>query len=105
MMGETLKLSVAIKKVFQTFISYQIFGPLGAIITAIVTHAIDQRTEKTDRMKIANDLKDEIEIVNEKIAIAERNNDDKAKIEMIRIRQKLHREYARITKGIYLKEK
>lgn len=104
MMGETLKLSVAIKKVFQTFISYQIFGPLGAIITAIVTYAIDKRTTKTDRMKIANDLKDEIEIVGEKIAIAERNNDDKAKIEMIRIRQKLFREYARITKGIYHKD-
>lgn len=104
MMGETLKISSAIKKIFRTFISYQIFGPIGAIITAIVGFAIDKRTSKNDRIKIMNDIKDEIEIVNEKIQIAERNGDDKAKIEMIRIRQKLNREYARITQGIYHKD-
>lgn len=104
MMGETLKISSAIKKIFRTFISYQIFGPIGAIITAIVGFAIDKRTSKNDRIKIMNDIKDEIEIVNEKIQIAERNGDDKAKIEMIRIRQKLHREYGRITQGIYHKD-
>ena len=104
MMGETLKISSAIKKIFRTFISYQIFGPIGAIITAIVGFAVDKRTSKNDRIKIMNDIKDEIEIVNEKIQIAERNGDDKAKIEMIRIRQKLNREYARITQGIYHKD-
>lgn len=103
MMGETLKISAMVKKVFRTFISWQIFGPIGGIITAIVGEAIDKRTNKNDRMKILNDIKDELEIVNEKISIAERNNDDKARIEMIRIRQKLYREYERISGGMYHK--
>ena len=102
-MGETLKISAMVKKIFRTFISWQIFGPIGGIITAIVGEAIDKRTNKNDRMKILNDIKDELEIVNEKISIAERNNDDKARIEMIRIRQKLYREYERISGGMYHK--
>ena len=42
-----------------------------------------------------------IEIIEEKISIAERNGDDKAKIELIRLRQKIQREYRRITKLPY----
>ena len=38
----------------------------------------------------------ELEIVEEKIQMAERNGDDKAKVELIRLRQKLQREYERI---------
>lgn len=100
MMGETLKLSTMIKKVIQVGIGYIAFGGIGAIITAIVTHAIDRKTSKDDRVKILTDIKDEIEIVDEKISIADKNNDEKAKIEMMRIRQKLRREYERMSRGI-----
>lgn len=103
MMGETLRISRLIKQAFAVYMTWKIFNPIAGIITALVTTAIDQRTKKDDRMKILNDIKDELEIVNEKINIAERNNDDKSRIEMIRIRQKLYREYERISGGMYHK--
>lgn len=103
MMGETLRISRLIKQAFGVYMTWKIFNPIAGIITALVTTAIDQRTKRDDRMKILNDIKDELEIVNEKINIAERNNDDKSRIEMIRIRQKLYREYERISGGMYHK--
>ena len=102
-MGETLRISRLIKQAFAVYMTWKIFNPIAGIITALVTTAIDQRTKKNDRMKILNDIKDELEIVDEKINIAERNGDDKSRIEMIRIRQKLYREYERISGGMYHK--
>ena len=72
-----------------------------AVITYIVSIVIDRETDKKDRDILVGQLKDELEIIEEKISIAERNGDDKAKIELIRLRQKIQREYRRITKLPY----
>ena len=104
MMGETLKISSMIKKALGIFLTFKIFGPIGAILSAIVAFAVDSRTKKTDRIKILNDVKDELEIVDEKIQIAEKKGDDKAKIEMMRIRQRLKREYEKLSRGYIYKD-
>ena len=73
-----------------------LFSPALGVITWVISVVIDRATDKKDRDILVGQLKDEMEIVEEKISIAERNGDDKGKIELMRIRQKLRREYERI---------
>ena len=71
----------------------------------IITLFIDKKTDKEDRKVLIGEIKDELEIIEEKISMAERNGDDKAKIELIRYRQKLQKEYERILHVKYDKER
>ena len=100
LVGESLRISRELKRLLRTG-AIAIVSPAAAVITFLVSVAIDKHTDKKDKAILVADLKDEIEIIEEKISMAERNGDDKAKIELIRFRQKLYREYERINKTRY----
>lgn len=100
MVGESLRINREIKRLLRTG-AINILSPAAAAITFIVSVIYDRATDKKDRAILVGQLKDELEIVEEKIQMAERNGDDKARIELIRFRQKLHREYERIMKVRY----
>lgn len=98
MVGESLRIMHEIKRIIRSGAVYAILGPAAGVITWVTTLLIDKHTDAKDRAVLVADLKDQLEIVEEKISIAERNGDDKGKIELIRFRQKLAREYERINK-------
>lgn len=98
MVGEALRISHELKRFLRSAGLWLIpaIGPSISVITYITSIIIDRETDKKDRDILVGQLKDELEIIEEKISIAERNGDDKAKIELIRLRQKIQREYRRI---------
>lgn len=98
MVGESLRIMHEIKRIIRSGAIYAILGPAAGVITWVTTLLIDKHTDAKDRAVLVADLKDQLEIVEEKISVAERNGDDKGKIELIRFRQKLAREYERINK-------
>lgn len=100
LVGESLRISRELKRLLRTG-AIAIVSPAAAVITFLVSVAIDKHTDRKDKAVIVADLKDEIEIIEEKISMAERNGDDKAKVDLIRFRQKLYREYERINKTRY----
>ena len=95
MVGEALRINHEIKRLLVSG-AIGILNPTIGILTWFVTLMIDRHTDKKDRQILVNQLKDELEIVEEKINMAERNGDEKARIELIRFRQKLQHEYERI---------
>ena len=95
--GESLRIVRYIKRLLAIG-GLSIIHPAIGIIAAIVTYFIDHATDKKDLNVLIGLVKDDIEIVEEKISMAERNGDDKAKIELMRYRQKLYREYERLNK-------
>lgn len=97
MVGESLRIMREFKRLLKSG-ALAILAPWLGVLHWIVSFMIDKKTDVKDRQVIVNEIRDEIEIVEEKIAMAERNGDDKAKIELIRFRQKLQREHQRITK-------
>lgn len=97
MVGESLRIMHEIKRLLAAG-GIGIFSPALGVITWVVTLFIDKRTDKKDRAALVGMIKDELEIIDEKISMAERNGDDKAKIELIRYRQKMYKEYERINK-------
>jgi len=100
MVGEALKINRDILRLFRTGV-IGIFSPGAAAITFLVSFFYDRATDRKDRAVLVGQLKDELEIVEEKIHMAENKGDDKARIELIRVRQKLQREYEKITKIRY----
>lgn len=99
--GETINVSHRIKQILRTVGAGFIAGPVVAAIVAVAQIAYDRHTDAKDRATLVADLKDELEIIDEKISAAERAGDDKARIELIRVKQKLQREYDRIGKAQY----
>lgn len=97
MVGEALRINHEIKRILYT-LPLSLINPAWTVIAWVISVVIDRETDKKDRNVLVGQLKDELEIVEEKISMAERNGDDKAKIELIRLRQKLQREYERINK-------
>lgn len=95
MVGESLRINNIIKRLLKTG-AIGILSPAWAAIYFIISVVYDRATDKRDREVLVGQLKDELEIVEEKIQMAERNGDEKARIELIRFRQKLVREYERI---------
>ena len=93
--GESLRINNIIKRLLKTG-AIGILSPAWAAIYFIISVVYDRATDKRDREVLVGQLKDELEIVEEKIQMAERNGDEKARIELIRFRQKLVREYERI---------
>lgn len=100
--GEALRITNEIKRLMISAPAALISPALAVIIWA-GTLAIDRHTDKKDRDILVGQIKDELEIVEEKIQIADRKGDDKERIELIRIRQKLVKEYERISKMRYRK--
>lgn len=100
MVGEALRINREIKRLLRSG-AIGILNPAWGAISFIVSVVYDRATDKRDRAVLVGQLKDELEIVEEKIQMAERNGDEKARIELIRFRQKLHREYERIMRVRY----
>lgn len=97
MVGEALRINNELKRLLVS-IGLGMLNPALGVIHWVVTVAIDRATDKRDRDILIGQIKDELEITEEKIAQAERNGDDKAKIELIRFRQRLEKEYQRINR-------
>lgn len=95
MVGEALRVNHELKKILYT-LPLSLINPAWTVIAWVIATVVDRATDKKDRNLLVGQLKDELEIVEEKIQMAERNGDDKAKVELIRLRQKLQREYERI---------
>lgn len=95
LVGETLRINEKIKRLMKAG-GLSIINPAVGIIYWIISVVIDKKTAASDRAVLIQQIEDELEIIEEKISIAERNGDDKGKIELMRIRQRLEREYKRI---------
>ena len=95
LVGETLRINEKIKRLMKAG-GLSIIHPAIGIIYWIISVVIDKKTAASDRAVLIQQIEDELEIIEEKISIAERNGDDKGKIELMRIRQRLEREYKRI---------
>lgn len=100
MVGEALAINHEIKRLLKSGAWY-IINPAFGVIRWVVSVLYDKATDKRDREVLVRQLREEMEILEEKIQMAERNGDDKQRIELIRIRQKLVKEYERITKVRY----
>ncbi|MDE6040447.1 MAG: hypothetical protein K2F99_02615 [Muribaculaceae bacterium] len=100
MVGEALAINHEIKRLLKSGAWY-IVNPAFGVIRWVVSVLYDRATDKKDREVLVRQLREEMEILEEKIQMAERNGDDKQRIELIRIRQKLVKEYERITKVRY----
>lgn len=95
MVGESLRVMNEIKRVLKAG-AIGLLNPTWGVIAYLVSIIADRSTDIKDRQVLANQLRDELEIIEEKINMAERKGDDKARIELIRFRQKLQHEYERI---------
>lgn len=95
MVGEALRINNELKRLMKS-LAVGAFSPTLGVILWVTSVVVDRATDKRDRDILVGQIKDELEIVDEKIQMAERNGDDKAKIELIRIRQRLQKEYERI---------
>ena len=95
--GETLPIFKQIKRILRTA-GLAIISPAVAATVLLIDLVIDSKTKVNDRRILIRQLEDEMEIVDEKISQAERNGDDKGKVELMRSRQKLKNEYERVAK-------
>ena len=100
--GESLRITNEIKRLMISAPA-AVVSPAIAVIIWTGTLMLDRATDKNDRDILVGQIKDELEICEEKIQIADRKGDDKERIELIRIRQKLIREYERVSKMRYKK--
>lgn len=100
MVGEALRINHELKRLLVS-LGIGAFSNVWGVLYWVITTVVDKKTDKKDRALLVGQIKDELEIIEEKISQAERNGDDKAKIELIRLRQKLQREYERIQKFRY----
>lgn len=102
MVGEALRITHEINRVLVAA-PVALINPMVGIMIWAASFAFDRATDMKDRNILIDDLKDKLEIVEEKIQIADRKGDDKERIELIRIRQKLARELKRISHVKYQK--
>lgn len=100
--GEAFRFTNEIKRIMKVAPA-ALINPMIAVLLWVATVAFDRQTDKKDRQELVDDLKDELEIIEEKIQIADRKGDEKERIELIRIRQKYARELQRITRVQYQK--
>ncbi|MGL5752093.1 MAG: hypothetical protein ACRCXT_16290, partial [Paraclostridium sp.] len=71
-------------------------NPVIGVISAATTYALHSKAKTKERNKILIELKNELELVNEKIDDAKSKGDNKQKYALIRIRQQLDRDIERI---------
>ncbi len=95
MVGESLRISREIKRVFATLPVFLINPAVGAIIF-VGSIIYDNKTDVRDKAVLIGDLKLEIKIIEQKIETAERKGDDKEKIQLMRAKDKLDRELERL---------
>lgn len=100
MVGESLRINTYLKRILKAG-GLSIINPAIGVISFCVDTLIDKKTAAKDRKILINQIQDELEIMDEKISIADRNGDEKGKIELMRGKQKLQREYERIVRMKY----
>lgn len=100
LVGEALRINHEIARLMKSGLIF-IVSPVWSAIYWVISVVIDRQTDAKDRKVLVDQLKDEIEICDEKISMAERNGDDKGKIELMRLKQKLTHEYERINRTRY----
>ena len=100
MVGEALRINHEIKRLLGS-LAIGAINPAVGVIVFLVSFFYDRTTDKRDRDVLVGQLKDELEIIEEKISQAERNGDDKGKVQLIRARQQLTKEYERINRIKY----
>lgn len=89
----------AISKIFKLcLVNLAAWGinPFLGVVSAIVTLCMQAKVRRRERNKLLRELKNELEIVEEKLRDAESSGDRKAKYNLIRIRQKMKSEIERI---------
>lgn len=74
--------------------------PAIAVIGAVSVFVLSKKGTETQRKKILKEIKNELELVEEKIKDADSNNDKKKKYQLIRLRQKLQNEKDRIQRRV-----
>ena len=89
MVGEALRVNREIHRILKSGLLFiiPVYGPALSAIHFIVSLLIDRQTDQNDRRILVQQLQDEIQITDEKISMAEKDGDDKAKIELIRAKQ------------------
>ena len=98
--GESLRINAYLKRILKA-LGLSVINPAVGVISFVVDTLLDQKTKAKDRKILIQQIQDELEIMDEKISIADRNGDEKGKIELMRGKQKLQREYQRITNFRY----
>lgn len=98
--GESLRINAYLKRILKA-LGLGAINPAVGVISFVVDTLIDEKTKAKDRKILIQQIQDELEIMDEKISIADRNGDEKGKIELMRGKQKLQREYQRITNFRY----
>ena len=95
MVGESLRVSREIKRVFRS-LPIALINPAVAAIVYISSIIIDKNTDADDRAVLIGDIRLEIKILEMKIETAERNGDEKEKIQLERAKDKLERTLERM---------
>lgn len=98
--GESLRINAYLKRILKA-LGLSVINPAIGVVSFVVDTLIDEKTKAKDRKILIQQIQDELEIMDEKISIADRNGDEKGKIELMRGKQKLQREYQRITNFRY----
>ena len=75
-------------------------NPAIAAIGAVSAFVLSKKGTENQRKKVLRDIKNELELVEEKIKDADSNNDKKQKYQLIRLRQKLQNEKDRIQRRV-----
>lgn len=95
-MREITRLSASLVIAAATPVQFKILKGLVGVVTYLASGYIVARTNANELRKFTEQLEDEIEIMEEKISIADRKGDDKAKIQLMRLKQKLTHQKDRI---------
>ena len=82
-------------------VSVGLLNPIIGVIIYLVSWFITVKTNQRDTRKFIEMIEDELEILEEKIQIAERRGDDKGKIQLMRMRQKMKHQLDRLNRKAY----
>lgn len=106
--GIPMKICRAIKKGILMLLGSAVVGgvaagPIGGAVLAgislVVMYAADKHMDRKEKQKLINELEDELRIVEEKIDDSRGDDNKQNKYELLRIKNKLTREIARLKMG------
>ena len=98
--GEALKIHRVLLRIFKS-LGLGLINPALGVTYYVIDLVADKKTEHKDRVVLIRQVENEMEILEEKLNQADRNGDDKAKIQLMRARQQLQRRYELIAKRKY----
>ena len=98
--GEALKIHRVLLRMLKS-LGLGLINPALGVTYYVIDLVVDKKTEHKDRVVLIRQVENEMEILEEKLNQADRNGDDKAKIQLMRARQQLQRKYELIAKRKY----